>query len=334
MSNTERFQCNVNEAINRFFDDSSIPAEGPPEFVLFMGMPGSGKSTIRRQKYSKGHVVVDAGEIYADLIRDKFYEFGDLGELIELLGALIAERAVAERRNVVTEMTGRNREAMETLNDAMKSAGYRTKLVSISCEMDEAMRRHKKAVAEDPSYISCYFTEKSHEQWLIDAVKSWKSSSKLRVVHGGAHGSDNQNNEQHLDVIEGGNRRPGAFIGSIAFHAFLHFLNCVGYNVEDILSADTTGAPPMQMGMSDDEFFELYLIFLDAEQPAPASGELYWIEVAKLFGGIGALQGYAPAGVHNFIERKLALDFEGKKMFFSTMAGYINAKRPGTFKEV
>ena len=60
----------INAEVDRLFDDSSIPKDGePPAAIIFIGGPGAGKTTIRKQKYSSGYVSIDAGDIFISLSR-------------------------------------------------------------------------------------------------------------------------------------------------------------------------------------------------------------------------------------------------------------------------
>src|SRR5262245_4139113 len=86
----------------RFFDDSSLPGEGQPHFVLLLGGVSSGKTYTRRRRYKRGYVIVDAAEIFISLSRGGYYDFPDgLVEPLEAIGSLVALRALAERRHVV-----------------------------------------------------------------------------------------------------------------------------------------------------------------------------------------------------------------------------------------
>ena len=90
------------------FDDSSIPKDGqPPSAIIFTGGPGAGKTTIRKQKYSSGYVLIDAADIFISLSKGEFYPFPEaFEEPLNFIGHLVAYRAPSERRNIVIELIG------------------------------------------------------------------------------------------------------------------------------------------------------------------------------------------------------------------------------------
>jgi len=50
----------LEKELRKYFDDSSISRDGQPNFALFMGGVGAGKTTVRHQKYGKDYVHLDA----------------------------------------------------------------------------------------------------------------------------------------------------------------------------------------------------------------------------------------------------------------------------------
>jgi len=168
----------VKEEINKFFNEASIPAKGEPEFVLITGGVGAGKTTLRKSSFSKGYVVLDANEIFMNLCKGVNSRFEDFKEMVEILGSLIADKAVKEKRNIVMEVIGDSFENTESIIDAIISVGYKIKLNSVDCDQAEAYKRHLKAVKDDKLYISCYFTQDLHRRWILEAVKKNQNSAK------------------------------------------------------------------------------------------------------------------------------------------------------------
>jgi hypothetical protein len=65
---TERFlHFHLDTEIDRLFNDSSIPADQRPNAVIIMGAVAAGKTTIRKQKYPSGYVLIDAAGIFLSL---------------------------------------------------------------------------------------------------------------------------------------------------------------------------------------------------------------------------------------------------------------------------
>ena len=115
---------NINAEVDRYFDDSSLAKDAPPRIVIFAGGPASGKTTIRKQKCSSGYVLVDAADIFLSLSRGEFYPFPEaFEEPMQLIGGLVALRAIAEKRHIVTELIGADSKPTMALIDAMKARG-------------------------------------------------------------------------------------------------------------------------------------------------------------------------------------------------------------------
>ena len=162
------FQVDLAAEAERFFDDTSLPGERPPRFVLLLGGVSSGKTWTRRRRYKRGFVIVDAAEIFISLSRGGYYDFPDgLAEPMHAVGSLVAARAVAERRGLVTEMLATDRERFESVFRAMVAAGYKAEVVWIECDMQEAARRNASRGDYD---ISAAFCQDFHRQWLLAAV--------------------------------------------------------------------------------------------------------------------------------------------------------------------
>jgi dephospho-CoA kinase len=163
---TRELRFSVDEEIGRFIDGSFVARPGErPEFVLLLGGVAAGKTTIRKQRYSKGYVVLDAGEIFLNLCQGANYEFGkDLDEVVDVIGYLIALQAMRERRNIVTEMTGG---PCEEMIEAMLSVDYKIDVPYVHCDVETAMQRNSNRVGSD---ISAYYSGPYHARWIIRAA--------------------------------------------------------------------------------------------------------------------------------------------------------------------
>lgn len=165
---TQRF--NITTLVDQHFSDDSLPDALPPECVLLIGGPAVGKTAIRKGKFSRGYVLIDAAEIFTllDGWEDQAFP-GGLEEPMNMVGMLIAQRAIKERRNVVTELIGSDYAPTVALIETMKNAGYKVTVHAITCDVEEAMRRN---LARGNDEISAYFAEPYQRQWLIDAATS------------------------------------------------------------------------------------------------------------------------------------------------------------------
>ena len=159
----------LNAETDRYFDSGSLPMKGESCLVLIMGGCATGKTTLCRQKYSAGFVLVDAADIFISLSRGGYYEFPRaFEEPMDLIGRLVASRAISERRNIVTEIIGGDYEATSELIDAMISIDYKVELVAVTCEIEEATRRN---ISRGDDNISSYFAEPYQRRWLIEAAR-------------------------------------------------------------------------------------------------------------------------------------------------------------------
>lgn len=167
-------QFNVGSEVDRNFDDSSLSNGGNPRIVILMGGPAAGKTTIRRQQYSTGYVLVDAAEIFLSLCRGEYFDFpGPFEELLDEIGPLVARRAIIERRHIVTELIGHEIGPIKDLADAMRAVGYQVNAQVITCDIDEALRRNANRGDDN---ISAYYAERFQRAWLHDVALSVRDS--------------------------------------------------------------------------------------------------------------------------------------------------------------
>ncbi|MBV6475213.1 MAG: hypothetical protein MOGDAGHF_00730 [Rhodocyclaceae bacterium] len=143
-------------------------ASGQPVFVLIMGPVCAGKTTLRRQKYAGGHVLVDAAQLFIDLGGIDL-DFPSMLEMpMERIGAEVARRAVAERMNIVTEVVGSEFGPVAALIDAMKGAGYEVELAGVSADLEACLERNTSRAQDN---ISAYYAEPFQMRWLVEAAR-------------------------------------------------------------------------------------------------------------------------------------------------------------------
>lgn len=175
------YSLDLNAETDRYFAQDSVPADGQPRLLLIMGGPATGKTTLRRRNYSTGFVLVNAAEIFINLSRGGCYDFPDaFEEPMNLIGRLVASRAIRERRNIVTEIIGSDFEATTELMEAMHSIGYEIEGVGVTCDVEEAMKRN---LSRGEDSISCYFAEPFHRGWLIEAAQEAIETNSSRNGH-------------------------------------------------------------------------------------------------------------------------------------------------------
>jgi formylglycine-generating enzyme required for sulfatase activity len=158
--------------IDRLFDDSSLAHGDPPRAVILMGPIATGKTTMRIKEYSHGFVLIDAAEMFHHMSRDNaFLDFPDAFlEPLATIGPIIARRAVAERRHIVTEIVGADYMLVDNLVTALRSTGYTVEVVAVMCDLEEALRRNENR----GDNVSAYYAEQFQRQWIIDACRGTK----------------------------------------------------------------------------------------------------------------------------------------------------------------
>jgi dephospho-CoA kinase len=162
-------EIDMKSEMDRLFDDSSLAHDDSPKAVIIMGPIAAGKTTIRIKEYSRGFVLIDAAEMFHHMSRDNaFLDFPDAFlEPLATIGPIIARRAVAERRHIVTEIVGADYTLVDNLISALQSAGYTVEVAAVMCDLEEAFRRN----LDRGDNVSAYYAEQFQRQWIIDACR-------------------------------------------------------------------------------------------------------------------------------------------------------------------
>ena len=69
-------EYDLRKELNKFMDTSSLNKGEEPIFVLILGGVGAGKTTLCKNRFSKGFVVIDAGQIFSNLGGTENHRFG------------------------------------------------------------------------------------------------------------------------------------------------------------------------------------------------------------------------------------------------------------------
>lgn len=156
--------------VESHFDDSSLTEAGQqPHLVVIMGPVAAGKTTVRRQRYGTGHVLVDAAEIFIRLSAGTYYDFPSVLEgAMSRVAEQVADRAIAERRNVVTEIVGMDEDSAKALIGDFRSINYAVQVDYVDCDVDESVRRN---AARGDDSVSAYYAEPYNILWLRNAAR-------------------------------------------------------------------------------------------------------------------------------------------------------------------
>lgn len=158
----------ITKLTNRYFDDSSLSTKSEPKIVVLMGPPASGKTTIRKENFASGYVLIDAAEIFLVISDGNHFDFpGPFVNSIQTVGIFLTEKAIREKRNIITEITGANVEPTKEMLKAMSAAGYRVEILAMKCDLEVAIERNEN---RDDDYVSSYYAEPFQIAWLNQAA--------------------------------------------------------------------------------------------------------------------------------------------------------------------
>jgi chloramphenicol 3-O-phosphotransferase len=171
-------KVDFNAEVDSYFDESSLSGDDPPRLAIVMGGPASGKTTHRKARFATGYVLVDAADVFLRLAKGEYLDFpDDLEQEMEIVGSRVAVRAIAERRQIVTELIAAEYEATVELIEAMRDNGYQICVEGINCDVEEAQRRN---LARGEDNISCYYAEPFQRRWLCQAAAVKRVGTKGR----------------------------------------------------------------------------------------------------------------------------------------------------------
>jgi hypothetical protein len=166
----------VDDEVDRFFDESSLPVEGRPKAIILMGPPAAGKTTLRKRRFASGFVLIDAVPIFLSLSRGVYYPFPEpFCEQLEILGSLIASRAISERRNILTEIIGNDFETTSAMFDALKLADYAIEAVAVNAPVEQCAEWNMMRGDDD---ISAFYAEEFQIRWITASCREFSETSK------------------------------------------------------------------------------------------------------------------------------------------------------------
>lgn len=170
MSPTTSLHFDLTQETDRLLHESSIVESGDPTAVILMGGVAVGKTTIRKSDYSEGYVVIDSAELFHHLSRgDATIAFpGPLQPAIDAIGASVTQKALSERRNIVTEIIGAKPEPAQELISWLRALGYKVDVKLITCDLQESLRRNE--VRGDN--VSAFYAEHFQVSWIVNACKA------------------------------------------------------------------------------------------------------------------------------------------------------------------
>lgn len=134
--------------------------ENPPRFIIVAGGQGAGKSTIIKQKYSDGYVIVDSGKIYRKLTETKTID--RVEDDISLIGWALVSDAITTRKNIVIEIIFDKQHPIYEIVEKMIDIGYKVEIEYVNADIVAAWERYLK----NRDNISSGYTEKQTLSWF------------------------------------------------------------------------------------------------------------------------------------------------------------------------
>jgi hypothetical protein len=167
-------RTDITAEVERCFDDSSIAHGEQPKLVLVTGGVAVGKSRMRRARYARGYVNLDAGDIFIRLSRGRYIAFPSfLEEPMDMIGQMVASQAVQERRHIVCELIGAEVEPMIKLIETYRALDYYIHAVGMTADLEQSLRWNQERSDDN---ISAYYAEPFHHRWLLSAAADAEAS--------------------------------------------------------------------------------------------------------------------------------------------------------------
>lgn len=151
---------------------ASASGNGAPVIVIIMGPICAGKTTVRRERFARSFVLIDAAQLFIDLGGTDLDFPSSLEEPMERIGTEVARRAVSRGMNIVTEIVGAKYEPVKELAEAMKAAGYKVDFEFVYVDMPTCLEREQGRMLDN---VSSYYAERYQMKWLLDAARMGQS---------------------------------------------------------------------------------------------------------------------------------------------------------------
>ncbi len=140
----------------------------PPHLVIISGGVGVGKTTHRKEKYSKGWVLVDAGEVYQAI--KPLIEIPEEEEtLMYLAGNWLLSKAIADRKNIVIEIIMDKLEPIRTIIGQMKGEGYEVEVIGMVNDIQKSWENN---LNRDKDNTSAHYTQDETLSWFEEYFRN------------------------------------------------------------------------------------------------------------------------------------------------------------------
>lgn len=138
---SERQQIH-DDIVNKIMSEA-VPVETEPEVIITGGLPGSGKSTVLKQRGDEfsNHVRVDSDQIKSMLPEYEGWNATLLHEESSEISATIINRSIEGNYNVIYDATLKTESSAKRLVTSFEDRGYKSKIIFTQVPMETAMTR-------------------------------------------------------------------------------------------------------------------------------------------------------------------------------------------------
>lgn len=140
-----------------------------PELVIVSGALAAGKTTFIRKNYSDNYVWIDPCRIFVDLLNTDNIGALKADTLIDFIGTFTMDLAILERKNIVMEILGINKNKVKEIIQLFTDIGYKVKIEIIKKSVFECYRNSLKRKADS---LSCFFFEERVYNWIDEIFKT------------------------------------------------------------------------------------------------------------------------------------------------------------------
>jgi len=168
-------------------------AEGQPEVILWMGLPGSGKTQMAKSLgLDKTHIQIDpddAKKFIPETRNDPALSDYVHKESAYMADELLMAKAIEQNKNIIWPLVGKNPKKVQDVIDRFKEAGYKVELNYNKLSSIEAKKRVYKRFLEDKRLTSTEYIDKIGDQTLdqnferlkgmADKYTSWDVNTKI-----------------------------------------------------------------------------------------------------------------------------------------------------------
>lgn len=146
-------------------------SETTPKFIILTGSVGSGKTTIRKQQFSKHYVNFDFGDVVTKIRKEFDEDNSRLANFTALASDIILRESIRTKKNLVIEIIDVDDKLVYPVINKMKDIGYDVTIQHISSGPAESYKRHLTAVKENKDYLSAYFTYEATLSFFYNQFK-------------------------------------------------------------------------------------------------------------------------------------------------------------------